>query len=55
MLKGFVPLYQTEQIQQLTRVVQGRRGPVCLYGLTSTSQKALYIALLAAVEQRPSC
>lgn len=53
MLKGFSPLYQTEQIQQLTRAVSQRRGPVCLYGLTSTSQKALYIALLAAVEKRP--
>jgi len=53
MLKGFAPLYQTEQIQQLTRVVQGRRGPVCLYGLTSVSQKAVYVALLAAQEQKP--
>ncbi len=50
MLKAFTPLYQTEQMTQLTRAVHAQRGPVCLYGLSDTAQKSLHVALLAAEE-----
>lgn len=48
LLNGFTPLYQTEQMKQLTRAVHAQRGPVCLYGLSDTAQKSLHVALLAA-------
>ncbi|HZW49603.1 MAG TPA: hypothetical protein VFF80_05655, partial [Bacillota bacterium] len=50
MLNGFTPLYQTEQMTQLTRAVHAQRGPVSLYGLSDTAQKSLHVALLAAEE-----